>query len=118
LEGKELLLDQQIKELKDTMVQGFSDIKGQIANLTADVKALNAAFNSQDKALAIINTDLKNIKEKVAEIEKQTDNNHDDIIKIQTETAATKKTYNWLISLTGLGITVINVIIRFIDWGR
>lgn len=117
MEGKELL-DQQIKELKETMVQGFSDIKGQIANLTADVKALNTAFNSQDKTLAIINTDLKNIKEKVAELEEQTDNNHDDIIKIQTETAATKKTYNWLISLAGLGITAINVIIRFIDWGR
>ncbi len=117
MEGKELL-DQQIKELKDTMIQGFADIKGQIANLTADVKALNMAFNSQDKALAIINTDLKNYKEKLRDIEEQTNKNKDNIIRLQTEATTTKKTYNWFISLAGVGITLINVIIRFINWGR
>ena len=113
MEGKELLLDQQIKELKDTMVQGFADIKGQIANLTADVKALNTAFNSQDKKLAIINTDMINVKEKVAELEKQTDKNHDDIIKIQTDADATRRTYNWLIGLVSFFLTALNFMLRF-----
>lgn len=115
MEDKEQL---SYKSLKETITQGFEDIKNQIANLTADVRALNAAFNSQDKTLAIINTDLKNYKEKLRDIEEQTNKNKDNIIRLQTEATTTKKTYNWFISLAGLGITLINVIIRFIGWGR
>jgi uncharacterized coiled-coil DUF342 family protein len=105
--------EKQLADLKETMLNGFKSIEKQITDLTLEVKAHNKAIAEQDKAIALANSDIKSLNNKIEEVSSKTDKNHDDIIKIKTDADATRRTYNWLIGLVSFFLAALNFMLRF-----
>lgn len=105
--------EQLIKDLKETMLNGFRSIERQITDLTLEVKAHNKAIADQDKAIALANNNIKTLNNKIEEVSSKANKNHDDIIKIKSDADATRRTYNWLIGLVSFFLTALNFMFRF-----
>lgn len=110
--------DKQLADLKETMQRGFKGIEKQIADLAAEIKAHNKAIADQDKAIALANSDIKTLNDKIVEVAQKTDKNHDDIIAIKTDVTSTRRTYNWVIALVTFFTTILTFFLRFFGDGK